>query len=146
MQTKHLLPLAVLITTAIAAVLPRAVEPTPPWQVKNYTEGCSPAACVYTFNISLSNTSPASPNEPSFSTTCTGNNLTPDFQACEDPAISTKEINGWSNVTLIVQHVFTKPINIGEARYTVTGNHTIVNPGYKAYDFEVKQSMITAVA
>jgi hypothetical protein len=52
-------------------------------------------------------------------------------------------------VTLIVQHVYTQKLEGnagGEARYTVKGNHTIVNPGYKAYDFVVVQSEISAVA
>ncbi|EPE28914.1 hypothetical protein GLAREA_00072 [Glarea lozoyensis ATCC 20868] len=140
MHLTTFLPLLTLLTPSLALTTRSPIDPVPsPWNVTHYTEGCSPAACVYTFNISLSN---SGTNEPSFSTTCTGNNLTPDFQACEDPAIATREVNGWSNVTLIVQHVYMD----GEARFTVTGNHTIVNPGYQAYDFVVVQSEISAVA
>lgn len=128
----HSLPTTNLITTTTID--------QPSWSITNYTEGCSPAGCIYTMTIT---SPPLTPNsiEPAFTTTCQGSNIATEFQACADPALSTREVLGFLNVTLIVQHVFEK----GDARYTIRGNATIKVPGAPK-TFEVPELEIWGVA
>ena len=123
---------------------PASRSPVPTaWQVSNYTEGCSPAACVYNFNIAWG----SGTSEPAFSTTCIGNGRTTDFQPCsayEDQYVSTKEISlVGGNLTVVVQHKWYD----GEATYWVEGNATISQgaDGFPS-DFEVVQSSEYAIA
>jgi hypothetical protein len=123
---------------------PASRSPVPTaWQVSNYTEGCSPAACVYNFNIAWGPTT----SEPAFCTTCTGNDLATDFQPCdayENQYVSTKEIPlVGGNLMVVVQHKWYK----GEATYWVEGNATISQgPNGFPSDFEVVQSSEYAIA
>jgi hypothetical protein len=138
--------LTALLSTALAMPSTQASTRSPiptAWQVSNYTEGCSPAACVYNFNIAwCSGTS-----EPAFSTTCGGNDLATDFQACdayEDQYISTKEILlGAGNLTVVVQHKWYD----GDITYWIEGNTTIsLGPDGFPPAFEIVQSSEYAIA
>ena len=56
--------------------------------------------------------------------------------------MSSDEINGFENSTLIVQHVYT----VGEVVYTVTGNATITELETDGQSFEIVPGTVTAVA
>ena len=135
-----------LLSTALALPSTQYASRSPvpaAWQVSNYSEGCSPAACVYNFSIAWA----GGTSEPAFSTTCTGNDLATDFQACdpyENQYISTKEISlAGGNLTVVVQHKWYE----GEATYWIEGNATI-SQGADGFpkDFAVVQSSEYAIA
>ncbi|RDL41784.1 Uncharacterized protein BP5553_01763 [Venustampulla echinocandica] len=137
-----LLPLSLLFTTTLSlpSNTPRAALATGQyfWTVTNYTEGCSPGGCAYSMTLS---THSSTENEPAFSTTCKGTNVATAYQACEDPAIATREVNGFQNVTLAVRHIY----DVGEAQYTIRGNITIKVPEAPT-TFDVPQLEISAIA
>jgi hypothetical protein len=111
------------------------------WSIYNYTEGCSPAGCEYGFNIAWGS-SPT--NEPDFSTYCQGSDIANELQTCQDPAISSNEISGFQNVTLVVQHFFETPDGAG---HYVMGNYTFQDiDGNYPSAFGIKQVEVRAVA
>ncbi len=111
------------------------------WSIYNYKEACSPAGCEYSFNIARTS---SSTNEPDFSTYCQGSDLATDLQPCQDSAISSMEISGFQNVTLVVQHFF--QTSDGVYHYVV-GNHTFedVDGNYPSA-FCIKQVEVRTVA
>lgn len=58
------------------------------WPVSHFDVGCSPAACEYNFVV----TRAAGPHNPGFNTTCTGNDLDKEYQACADKSVTAKLI------------------------------------------------------
>ncbi|PMD48277.1 hypothetical protein L207DRAFT_3838 [Hyaloscypha variabilis F] len=111
------------------------------WSVYNHTEGCSPAACEYGFNIAWGS-SPT--DEPAFSTYCQGSDIAYKLQPCQDPAISSNEVSGFQNVTVVVQHFFETSDGAG---HYVVGNYTFedVDGNYPSA-FGIQQSEVRAVA
>jgi hypothetical protein len=138
-----LLYLSSLLSTTLAlpSTIPTARSPVgTEWSVYNYTEGRSPGGCVYGFNIA-GGSSPT--NEPDFATYCSGTDVANKLQSCQDPAISSNEIPGTGNVTLVVQHKYTTE---NGATYWVTGNTTVIDgDGQYPKTFGIKQSEIMAV-
>jgi hypothetical protein len=129
-----------------ALTLPSSMNPSArspigtEWSVYNYTEGCSPAAYVYGFNITWV-LSPA--NEPYFAIYCTGNDIANELQSCEDPAMISYKIPGHQNVTLVVQHTYTMTDG---AMYFVTGNITFADSdGMYPKSVGIKQSEARAI-
>jgi hypothetical protein len=137
--------LSSLLASSLA--LPTTNGPVPrqsgpgPWLVIDYNPGCgtSPAGCAYSFSISY--TPSHGSTEPGFSTTCSGTNIQNEFRPCADASISSNEVNGFENSTLIVQHVYRQ----GQAVHTVTGNATITDFETDGQSFEIVPSTITAV-
>jgi protein-tyrosine phosphatase len=88
------LPLLAALATASPVMMRRAVDITTSntntsvWSVSNFDVGCSPAACEYNFVVAR----PAGPNNPGFNTTCTGNDLDKEYQACADKSVTAKMI------------------------------------------------------
>ncbi|QKX64326.1 uncharacterized protein TRUGW13939_11500 [Talaromyces rugulosus] len=88
------LPLLAALATASPIMMRRSVDITTSntntsiWPVSNFDVGCSPAACEYNFVV----TRPAGPNNPGFNTTCTGNDLDKEYQACADKSVTAKMI------------------------------------------------------
>jgi len=146
MKTTTITTLTTLLSTAFAlpaSSLKSTRSPVPTyWQVFNYTEGCSPAACEYNFMISWG----SGTSEPAFSTTCTGDDLSKDFQACdtyENQYISSKEIpQDGGNLTVVVQHKWYE----GNVTHWVEGNTTVVAVDGVPPSFVVKQSSEYATA
>lgn len=54
------------------------------WPVTGFTTGCSPAGCVFKFNV----TRPASQYNPGFATSCNGTDVNGGYQVCLDPTVS----------------------------------------------------------
>lgn len=82
-------------------------------------------------------------SEPDFATYCSGTDVANKLQLCQDSAISSNEIPGSGNVTLVVQHTYTTEDG---AKYWVTGNTTVVDgDGEYPRTFGIKQSEIRAV-
>lgn len=120
----------------------RALPPAPSsWVVSNYTEGCSPGGCQYGFNVSLaSNTT----SEQYFSTFCSGTDVANKMQPCQDKYTTSNEVPGWSNVTLVIQHIYT---TADGATYFVTGNKTLVVDGNpRPTNFTITNFEVRAVA
>ena len=111
------------------------------WSICNYTQGCSPAGCEYGFTITWGS-SPT--NEPDFSTYCQGSDIAYELQPCENPAISSNEISGFQNVTVVVQHFFETSDGAG---HYVMGNYTFQDiDGNYPTAFGIKQSEVRTVA
>ncbi|OJJ47097.1 hypothetical protein ASPZODRAFT_46486, partial [Penicilliopsis zonata CBS 506.65] len=88
------------------------------WQVTNFATGCSPEACIYTFNIFGAGTT----NTPGFSTSCNGTDLQTDYTPCDNgslQAILTPETYPLWNIKVL--HAWTK----GEAEYYDLGQVNI---------------------
>lgn len=117
MYTSTLLGLLVLLTPSLCA--PRKAftpsrstsqaefDTSIPFVVSNFTEGCSPTGCTYTFNITL-----AAPrnvtlySEPSFATYCTGNDVNPSMVACANRNVSSMAVPVEEGVNLTVSHAW----------------------------------------
>ncbi|CRG83226.1 hypothetical protein PISL3812_00577 [Talaromyces islandicus] len=82
------LTFSLLATLAAASPIMRRqpATNTSVWPVSNFEVGCSPAACEYSFIV----TRAAGPSNPGFNTTCTGNDLDKDFQACDDKSVTAR--------------------------------------------------------
>jgi hypothetical protein len=133
--------LSSLLSATVALPPPFRLPVGTEWSIYNYTEGCSPPGCEYGFNIAWVS-SPT--NEPDFSTYCQGTDLATDLQRCQDSAISSMEISGFQNVTLVVQHFFQTSDGVG---HYVVGNHTFedVDGNYPSA-FCIKQVEVRTVA
>jgi hypothetical protein len=107
-------PLSTALTLPLTACLPADAE----WSVYNYTQGSSPGGCEYGFNIARGS-SPT--DQPNFSTYCPGSNISYKLQPCENLAISSNEISGFQNFTVVVQRVFE---TLNGAREYVMGTST----------------------
>lgn len=158
-----LLSLLALLPTTLCAPVASSnavqVQETafPNYSVTNYTTGCSPAGCVYDFDISYTPASScegyAQICEPAFSTHCNGTDIQGELRACHDELITTNEIPGWSNVTLQIRHQWDQDVTTGDGgvdgRFWAVANHTVVvgvgNGGKKA-SFEVGVVEIGGVA
>jgi hypothetical protein len=111
------------------------------WSVYNYTEGCSPAACEYGFNIA-GGSSPT--DEPAFSTYCQGSDIAYKLQPFQDPATSSNDVSRFQNVTVVVQHLYKTSDG---ARHYVVGNHTFEDmDGDYPSAFRIQQSEVRTVA
>ncbi|KAH6719319.1 hypothetical protein BKA61DRAFT_713648 [Leptodontidium sp. MPI-SDFR-AT-0119] len=106
----------------------------PSWRITNYTEGCSPGGCIYSFNIASPFT-PSSLNEP-------GTNVAGKMQTCNNPSISANELPGPGKFTLVVQHEWTTREGV---TYFVKGNQTVEIGGYPK-GFLVLESEVSAIA
>ena len=133
--TSTILSLLALLPSALSTPVPRtypAQSPFPNYSITNYTTGCSPAGCVYSFSISY--VSPACTSqicEPSFSTQCNGTDIQGSLMVCDDALISSNEVPGWSNVTLQVRHEWDQDVTTGnggvDGRFWALANTTVVN-------------------
>jgi len=160
MKTSTPLLLATLLTSTLALPttthLDLSTASLPTWSVTNWTEGCSPGGCTYSFNISTHAPPPAtaynpsSPYpEPAFSTFCSGTDVQNRFVACDNPNVLANEVPGVSNLTLMIQHVWQAPLAGDEGEvgtFWILGNHTIVFPIVKPAAFEVPQMEMYAIA
>ncbi|KAG4439458.1 hypothetical protein IFR05_005070 [Cadophora sp. M221] len=146
MKTSNtLLALTTLLTSTHALPSPTSYPPShsklPSWRITNFTEGCSPGGCVYSFAIASPSTlSPL--NEPPFTTICTGTNVANKMQACHNPAITANEIPGPGEFTLVVQHEWTTREGV---TYFVKGNRTLGIGGYPK-GFLVEEMDVSAIA
>ncbi|PQE23487.1 phosphoinositide phosphatase Pten Tep1 protein [Rutstroemia sp. NJR-2017a BVV2] len=77
---------------------------TTPYQVTSYRSSCSPAGCIYNFDISFTILSDSSSNEPAFDTTCRGTNMQNTMKACTDGTVTAAQSSGESEVVLVVMH------------------------------------------
>lgn len=148
-----IISLATLLTLTLSAPLTErtAISSTnpPTWTVTNYETGCSPAGCVYNFNITTNAYSTSPVTEPAFSTYCHGTNIQDKLVECADTTVSANEVNGWSNYTLVIQHKWNQELENGGgvATYWIVGNYTIVVDGSPApTTFEVPQLEYYAIA
>ncbi|KAI4941717.1 hypothetical protein J4E91_010591 [Alternaria rosae] len=139
--------LALLATSASAAVLPRSADWT--WDVVAFSSVCTASACRYSFNVSAS----AGPSgQPAFDAEfCSGTSLQGGYKSCGAVGIDvpgdvqTQEFNRGSDVgaTVSVQYTFTQ----GEVRYTYTGNETVKHTGLgPSVNFSIVPTEVTAVA
>ncbi|KAH7330395.1 hypothetical protein BKA65DRAFT_565679 [Rhexocercosporidium sp. MPI-PUGE-AT-0058] len=128
-------------TLALPSASSYPTSPYPAWRITNFTEGCSPGGCIYSFAIASPST-PSPFNEPAFATICTGTNVAGKMQACGNPAISANEIPGPGKLTLLVQHEWTTKEGV---TYFVKGNQTEEIGGYPK-GFEVPETEVSAIA
>jgi hypothetical protein len=101
--------LLTILSAGLAAPTPQTtVTPgaTVPWTITNYSDGCSPAACVYSFNISSPNPPPTGFG-PAFNTFCTGNDIQGKLVACEDPSVQSNVVPASGTVGILyIQRTF----------------------------------------
>ncbi|KAH7383599.1 hypothetical protein BKA64DRAFT_682680 [Cadophora sp. MPI-SDFR-AT-0126] len=138
-----LLTITFLFTSTLALPFPAITSyPTKTsWRVSNYTEGCSPGGCVYSFDIASPST-PSSLKEPSFHTICTGTNVAGSMQPCSNPAITANSLPLPGAFTLVIQHEWTTEEGV---TYFLGGNRTVEIGGYPK-GFLVEQTEVSAIA
>jgi hypothetical protein len=122
-----------LLSTALAAPTPQTTvtpDATVPWTITNYSDGCSPAACVYVFNIS----SPTGFG-PAFNTFCTGNDIQGKLVACEDPSVQSNVVpaSGTDGI-LYIQRTFEEI----DGTAVEAGNVTLVSGDSGPYTIQGK--------
>ena len=96
--------------TAAAASIPSRARRNGPhsWTLWNVTEGCSPAGCLFTFNIAGGLSQYPNFIEPAFNTTCQGSDLATEFKPCADSSVKVygkaAGYPGWG-YNMSIQHV-----------------------------------------
>ncbi|PVH86134.1 hypothetical protein DL98DRAFT_604004 [Cadophora sp. DSE1049] len=145
MKTSSLLLTITALFTSTSLALPSPSSTSYPttssWRVSNYTEGCSPGGCVYSFDIASPST-PSSFKEPAFLTTCTGTNVAGHMQPCQNPSITANSLPGPGKFTLVIQHEWTTEDGV---TYFLGGNRTVEIGGYPK-GFLVEQTQVSAIA
>jgi hypothetical protein len=138
--------LLTLLTLASASPVPSSTStststtqtPFPNYSITDYTTGCSPAGCTYSFSVSYqpdpagsSSSCSAQICEPSFSTSCNGTDIQGSMAVCDNALITSNEIPGTSNVTLQIQHTWDQDVTTGnggvDGRFWALANYTVVN-------------------
>jgi len=106
---------SLLSGTTVAAPL-ATHDSSSSWSVTNFETTCGEnTICSYSFNVTgpiLSSNSPGT-NEPSFTTTCSGDDVAPNPIACQDSEISTKldrldSPAGYHNLIIRHFHMFSE--------------------------------------
>lgn len=125
--------LALLPTTLSKPFRPTAAvhSPFPNYHITNYTTGCSPAGCVYSFHVSYTSEPCTSQMcEPSFATHCQGTDIQNALVPCDNKLVTSNEIPGLSNVTLQIRHQWDQDIMTGnggvDGRFWAVANHTVL--------------------
>ncbi|GKZ40129.1 hypothetical protein AbraIFM66950_002499 [Aspergillus brasiliensis] len=127
MQLLNYLPVALttLGLTASASPLRRADSPALTWHVSNFTTGCSPAACTYSFNIY----GVATANTPGFNATCTGssNSNSTTLAKCgnNSQVLSRMQPATYPEWNIRVEHAWTEP---GDMEFYAFGEANVTSP------------------
>lgn len=158
-STTTILCLLALLPLSLSTPLPRSTttdpSPFPNYSITDYTTGCSPGGCAYSFMVSYTPPSPCTAQicEPAFSTRCNGTDVQTGLALCEDALVSSTEIPGWSNVTLQVRHQWDQDVTTGnggvDGRFWTVANHTVVNGvgvGGQSASFDVAVVQLSGLA
>jgi len=158
MRFSPILAIPAFVPLAVALALPVLHRQSfPLYHVTNYTTGCSPAGCTYSFDICYTSPGCSSSTqvcEPSFETHCSGTDIQNGMAPCDNAEIFTNEVPGNSNVTLMVQHQWDQDVTTGsggdDGRFNSLANHTIMSGVGTVYQgaasFDISVTEETGVA
>ncbi|KAJ5805220.1 hypothetical protein N7474_011107 [Penicillium riverlandense] len=123
MRFTLLTPVALLATLGLSAPITDAAnEAAPAWKVTDFTTGCSPGGCTYSFHIHAAK----SANTPGFSTSCNGTDEQGGLKPCKNPNIlSNIKPETYPKWEITVQHQWHP--QEGSTRYA-TGSRNVSVP------------------
>ncbi|CAL5869793.1 uncharacterized protein PFLUO_LOCUS4023 [Penicillium psychrofluorescens] len=141
MRVTLLTPVALLSTLGLSAPITDAgTAAAPAWKVTDFTTGCSPGGCVYSFNIHAAK----SANTPAFSTTCNGTDEQNGLQPCEDANIlSNLKPETYPKWEIIVQHKWHP--EEGSTRFATGSKNVSVPDTNKAASFTMEPTAESGV-
>jgi hypothetical protein len=132
MKSSSSILLLSILPLALTSPILTTRQTFPIYTVSNYTTGCSPAGCAYSFDIAyVAPPCTTTLCEPSFSTHCSGTDIQGALRPCDDALISSNETPGWSNATLQVRHQWDQDVTTGtggeDGRFYALANYTVVD-------------------
>jgi len=103
----HISPLLLLLTPALSLAAPTTTT-SPPYEITDYISDCISSFCVYTFSITYTPPTSASPPlcEPAFNTSCSyTTDAGPNYVACTDSSVQTTgDFSSGIELVLTVAH------------------------------------------
>lgn len=152
-----------LLSLAIGTPIPSSTTttttvrtPFPNYSITDYTTGCSPAGCAYSFTVSYTPAAAAcfaQICEPAFATTCNGTDIQGGMATCADALITSNEVPGTSKATLQIMHTWDQDVTTGsggvDGRFWALANYTVVNGvgvGGEKASFEAGVVQISGIA